>query len=109
MTKYEECKTKTARINHIREMVGTNEKWAVAALLRIYDRQTADEQATQTTRNTNGIGFTGADATILSSFAQQVQAGRTLSAKQMMLLRNKIRKYARQLDEIAQEKLEASA
>jgi hypothetical protein len=104
MKKFNELTTKKARIHHIREMLGRNPKWAVAALLRIYERQTEEEQASQSTHVHNGVGFTGADAEILSSFAQQVQRGRTLSAKQMDLLNRRIRKYARQLESIAAEK-----
>lgn len=107
MTKYADCKTKTARIAFIREQVGYNPQWAVRALVRIYERQTADEQASQTTKVHNGIGFTGADAHILSSFAQQVQRGRKLSEKQMAILRKRIPKYARQLEAIASEEKQA--
>ena len=44
MTAYTDLKTKTARIDYIREMVGWNDKWALHALVRIYANQTADEQ-----------------------------------------------------------------
>lgn len=97
MTKYADLKTKKARMAHIREMVGSHDGWALRALAVIYARQTADEQASGDTRYHNTVGFTGADAEILSSFAQQVEAGRTLSEKQMTLLRKKMPKYARQL------------
>jgi hypothetical protein len=82
------------------------------ALLGLYARQTADEQQNQTTSHTNGMGFSGCDADILSSFAEQVErkrergarSGQCLSEKQLSLLRKKLVKYGRQLLEIAEEK-----
>jgi hypothetical protein len=101
MTKFADCTTKTARIAHIRKMLSVNPQWALRGLLRIYERQTADEQASQTTRIHNAVGFTGADATILSSLAEQVNNGRRLSEKQMAILFKRIPKYAKQLESIA--------
>ena len=75
------------------------------SLLVIYANQTADEKASQTTSNDNGIGFTGADAFILSSFAEWVlkgkdkgiPEGKRMSPKQKEIARKKLRKYSRQL------------
>ena len=46
------------------------------AILRIYDRQTRDEQNTQSTRHQNSIGFSGAAASTGSYCAQWLLAGR---------------------------------
>ena len=78
-----------------------DERWATRALLAIYRNQTVDEQMTGETVEDNGIGFTGTDANILSSFAEQVQNGRTLSVKQLVILNKKIGKYAGQLIRMA--------
>ena len=75
------------------------------SLLVIYANQTADEKASQSTSKDNGIGFTGADAFILSSFAEWVlkgdakgiPEGKRLSPKQLEIARKKLRKYTRQL------------
>lgn len=75
------------------------------SLLVIYANQTADEQASQSTSKDNGIGFTGADAFILSSFAEWVlkgkdkgiPEGKRMSVKQKEIARKKLRKYSRQL------------
>ena len=72
-------------------------RWAVRALMRIYQNQTADEQCRETTIERNGIGFTGPDAEILTSFARQYQRRGCLSPKQMILLRRRIPAYARQI------------
>jgi len=85
----------------IKAMLQRNPKAVIKALLAIYANQTQDEQATETTRYTNGIGFTGADAEILSSFAQQYIKKNWLSPGQMETLNRRIMKYAGQLARIA--------
>lgn len=101
-------------------LIAENDKVAVNALLSLYARQTADEQAAGMTAHDNGVGFSGADAEILTSFAEQVIAWKNtpenarrfntpLSDKQMALLRKKLAKYGRQLTEIAAEKAAAKA
>lgn len=82
------------------------------ALVALYARQTADEQRADVTSHTNGIGFSGCDANILSQFAKWVTAGeakgipagKRLSQKQRDLTVKKLKKYTRQLIEIAEEK-----
>lgn len=99
--------------------INTNAQVACSALLGLYARQTADEQEAQATGHTNGMGFNGTDAAILSSFAEQVIGNRAkkaageggypsdLSPRQLELLRKKLVKYGRQLEEIAEEKAAA--
>ena len=82
---------------YIKNQLATNSSWATKALIRIYERQTFDEQNTQRTKENNGIGFSGLDAEILSSFATQVLNGRTLSAKQMNIVFKKMPRYWRQI------------
>ena len=72
------------------------------ALLFMYARQTADEQATQATRQSNGIGFTGVDAEFLSSVAQRcTKYNQDISPKQFVYVRKKLVKYSGQLVEFA--------
>lgn len=93
---------------------------AVNALLALYQRQTEDEQEDRLTSHRNGIGFSAVDADLLSSFAQQAERNRELktagerpahwsdlSPKQMEILRKKLRRYGRQLGEIAEERAAA--
>lgn len=103
---YQDCNTKKARIALLKEKLGTNAQWAVKGCVRIYEYQTAEEQNIGGTVEDNGVGFTGADGDILSSFAEQINKGRTLSDKQMAILFKKMPKYARQLDGVAQRKAE---
>ena len=90
-------------------------QWPVRAMLAIYEKQTATEQETATTKESNGIGFNGLDAEILSSFSKQVQRWEgtpeplrrfpvPLSEKQLNLARKKMAKYAGQLARIARAK-----
>lgn len=99
---YQDCRFKYERIAFLKEKLATDQRWAVRGLTRIYEFQTADEQAIGMTREYNDVGFSGVDAEILSSFAEQVLRGRTLSPKQMAIVFKKMPKYARQLDSVAQ-------
>lgn len=101
MTKFTELTTKKDRIAFIRKQLGSSGTWALRGLVRIYANQTADEQHDGTTRHHNNIGFTGADAEILTSFAQQYQQRGSLSVKQMGLLFKKMPKYAGQLEKVS--------
>ena len=102
MSEFTELKTKKARIAYIRERLATNRQWATRGLVRIYEHQTSDEQTSMETKHHNGVGFTGADAEILTSIAKQVLAGRQLSEKQFnKVVFKKMPKYARQLESIS--------
>lgn len=109
MSVYSELTTKKSRISFLREMLASEIRWAVKGLVTIYEYQTADEQSCGDTREHNGVGFTGTDGEILSSFAEQVNKNRFKgSPKQLDILFKKMPKYAKQLDIIAQSKLEAA-
>lgn len=101
MTAFSELTTKKARIAHIKNMLATNERWAIRGLLRIFENQTEDEKSAEHTRYHNKIGFSGADAEILTSFAKQVLKGRKMSPKQMAIIFKKIPKYAKQLEGVS--------
>jgi hypothetical protein len=93
----------------VRERIATSPLSCEKAILALYAKQTADEQVTQTTNHNNNKGFTGADAFILSAFAQWIvkcnkPAGSKLSEKQLMIARKKLPKYAGQLLKIYKER-----
>ena len=83
--------------DYIKQQLGTNKAWAIKALVKVYTLQTLDEQATGQTSNLNGVGFSGIDSKILSSFAEQVNKGRNLSAKQMAIVFKKMPRYHKQV------------
>lgn len=95
--------TKKAKIAFIRKQLEGNSVWALKALLRIYDNQTEAEQAAGETVEENGIGFTGCDANILTSFAEGYKKYGKLTPKQMELLHRKIGKYATQIYNLSDE------
>ena len=103
--------TKAALVEFLRKMLTTNEVWATAALMRIYDNQTDSEKNAEETIVDNGIGFTGGDARILTSFAEWYKSHGWLSPKQMKWVYAKLGKYAGQLAKMeyfSWEKLEAA-
>lgn len=73
----------------------------IKALLWLYKYQTEEERLNYATQNLNGVGFTGPDASLLTSFAKQVIEKYYLSDKQMEILRRKMKKYENQMTRIA--------
>ena len=89
--------TKGAIAEFVREQLKTNERWAKHALLKIYELQTAEEQASGYTKVYNGVGFSGVHGEIMSSLAEQLISKGWLSYKQMQLVYKIIPKYTRQV------------
>jgi hypothetical protein len=83
----------------------TNSQRAVElALVAIYNRQTADEQATDRTSNVNSMGFNGLDADFGSKLAKAVMKYGKLTPNQLPHARKMLGKYWKQLIEIAETK-----
>lgn len=118
--KYFDIKTKKARLELIKSKIETNDRWLLKGLLVIFERQTTEEQTSMSVREHNGVGFTGFDAEFMTSIAQQliqkglqediadktkkILASQYLTPAQLVVLRNKMKKYAGQLQRIAEEK-----
>lgn len=94
MTKKEQ---ETRIKNFLQQKLATDRHWATRALVVIFNRQTSDEIRNEETKELNYIGFTGADAEILTSFAKQWLSRNWLSEKQMIILHRRIVRYWRQL------------
>lgn len=88
----------------IQALVTKDEKAAIRALMVVYGNQTQAEQASDATVEHNGIGFTGTDAEILTSFAKFYQRAGFLTEKQLVLLKKRIVKYWKQLLKAAEAK-----
>jgi len=99
--KYSELKTKKAKVEFIREKLSTDLNWAIKGLVSVYALQTDDEQSSGYTKVNNGVGFSGVDSEILSSFAKQTIRGNVLSPKQKTILFKSMPKYAKQLMMVA--------
>lgn len=84
------------------EEVGMNVDAAkIKALLIIYSFQTDEELNKGQTVEDNGMGFTAYDGDILTSFSQQLYKTGSLSPKQMKVLRNRIKKYWKQITQVS--------
>lgn len=91
---------------YIADKVQTDTQWLRRAVVAIYERQTADEQSTESTNHHNGRGFTGADASFLSSIAKVIIEKRySLTERQLNCTRKKMVKYTGQLVKIARHQL----
>jgi hypothetical protein len=83
---------------YVKEQLATNKTWAVKALVRIFDEnQTVEEKVYEDTIVNNGIGFSGADANILSSIAKHMKHRGYISDKQMKIVHKKMPKYWSQI------------
>ena len=94
-------RTKKELINALKEQLATRDNQAIKGLLTIYSYQTSEEQCEGHTKEFNGVGFSGFDSDILSSFAEQYKTKGWLSPKQMNFVKKYIPKYARQILEIS--------
>ncbi len=84
----------------IQHLIDTRDKAVIRALIQIYHRQTASEQNAQSTTDANGVGFCANDAQFLTDVAQKAQKYH-LTERQIAAVRPRIRRYWRQLLEIA--------
>lgn len=96
-------------IEQVKHKLGTDQKWVERAIIKLFERQTADEQRTDQTRVTNHRGFTHGDARRLSKAAKWIQSGRPLTGVHLNKAFKSVPKYARQVLEMIQETEAASA
>ena len=89
----------------IKGLIETRDDAVVRGMLRIYGLQTESEQVFGDTHENNGVGFSGVDGEIMSSFSEFVNKTGFLTFKQMKLARKKMLKYAGQLTKIANKEL----
>jgi hypothetical protein len=84
-------------VEYVKQKLGTDTAWVIRAIVKLYELQTLDEKSSGQTSNLNGVGFNSTDSFILSSFAEQINKGRTLSVKQLNLAFKKLPKYNKQI------------
>lgn len=88
----------------IQRLIDTDDKAVARAVVRIYLRQTEDERRVSETKHHNTIGFSASDAKYLSMVARYVIANGAITEKyHVEKARKLIRRYWRQLIEIAEE------
>lgn len=78
-------------------LLAASNKAVARAVLVVYRNQTEYEKVCQATQENNGVGFSGVDAEILSSYAEFYLKTGFLTPKQVAIARNKIKKYWRQV------------
>jgi len=93
--------TNVERKEFVKNKLASEISWMQRGLIKIFEMQTEDEKAYNTTSVNNNVGFTGVDAEILSSFAKGLMKYKRLSVKQMAILKKKMPKYWRQIIEIS--------
>lgn len=96
--------------NQVVAKLGRDDAFVVNCLIKLYERQTADERMEKRTAVDNGVGFNAVDAAFLSSCAEQATANRRnrrypndLSPAQLNAVRRSIVKYARQITDMVNE------
>ena len=92
---------RTWSLEEIRHKIATNDTWLCRGIIAIYQQQTMDEKRNRTTSEPNGFGFNLKDSFIMSTLAEQLLRGNTLSEEQRHVARLRLSKYARQLTKIA--------
>lgn len=79
------------------KLLETNDEALAIGIVRIYERQTADEKMAEDVKHNNGMGFMPSHARFLSSLAKFYLQRGYLTPKQIAKARPKMRKYAGQL------------
>jgi hypothetical protein len=90
--------------DRIVQLLNTSDRAVERAVVAIYQRQTADEQAASVTCHDNTVGFSGCDAIRGSYWARLIMRGYHLYPDKLAKARKMVVKYRRQLTEIANAK-----
>ncbi len=90
--------------DEIETMVRNQDAAVERAMVAIWERQTADEQETQTTNHHNGIGFSGWTARSGTYYAEWIMSGRHLTGKHLDKARRIALHHAGQLTDFANNK-----
>lgn len=93
--------TKIWSIEEIKELLENNDTMVLRSVIKLWELQTQEEKEECKTLTHNGVGFSGFDAELLSSFAQQAIWKGYLSRKQTFIARKRLYKYCGQLVKIA--------
>ena len=94
--------TLKAKKEQIQRLIDTDNYAVERALVRIYKAQTASEQRAEHTHLNNSVGFNSPDAKYLTYCAKYVLNGNHLTGEHLDKVRAKIRRYWKQLAEVAE-------
>ena len=91
------------------ELLNANPKAVERGIVRLYERQTEDEQSAGRTSHSNGRGFNATDARPGTYMAKWIQSGKRLDGRWLDRAREMTVRYAGQLAEIANDKAKEKA
>ena len=77
--------------NEIKGLIESRDDAVVRGMLRIYDLQTESEKVFGDTHESNGVGFSGVDGEIMSSFVYFYNNANFLSYKQIKISLKKMK------------------
>lgn len=86
------------------ELLIKSDRAVERGILAIYALQTESEKNSQTTNQHNNIGFSGADASSGSYYAEWLNSGNKLTGKHLDKARKMVIKYSKQLLQIVNTK-----
>ena len=92
---------------YLKDLLKTNDKALLRAIVLIYDNQTFEEKDKGESIENNSIGFSKIDAKEMSDIARKIKAGKALTKEELAKSRNKMQKYWKQLMIISKERAEA--
>ena len=92
---------------YIKDLLKTNDKALLRAIVLIYDNQTPEEKDKGESIENNCIGFSKIDAKEMGDIAKKIKAGKALTEGELAKSRNKMQKYWKQLMIISKKKAEA--
>ena len=87
----------------IRQAIQTRDSVVERAIVAIYRLQTLDEQSSSETKHRNGVGFSGAHASLGTYYAKWILSGRKLTGNHLVKARAMALHYIGQLESIAQQ------
>ena len=88
-------------IDEIRNMLDNNDRAVNRGIVAIYKLQTESEKASESTNESNGVGFASCDARLGSYYAKWVMSGKNLNGNHLDKARKMCKKYAGQLVKLA--------
>jgi hypothetical protein len=95
------AEAKTWTEDDIKALLERSDEAVERGIVRIFNLQTADEQASDTTKHHNKVGFSGVDASYGSYLAKWVKSSKHLTGKYLASARKMTIKYAGQLTKVA--------
>lgn len=80
------------------DLIKVNPEYTIAALIKVYKNQTANEQYIKNASELNNIGFNAFDAPAMSSIAEKYLDTKTITKNQLNYVQKVITKYRKQFD-----------